>query len=208
VRRLPRPRDPTVTPEAAFTGTFHVHEGYEQLRRAYEEAASGTIPTRPPCELYCHSLTDPSILGPELRAAGAQTLTLFGLHMPASLFAGDEAARAEAKARAVAATLASLQSVLAEPLEDCLWRDSEGRPCLEALTPPELEAELGMPGGHIFHRDLSWPYAETEDEVGRWGVETAVPNVWVCGAAARRGGGVSGIPGANAATAVLAAGRY
>ena len=29
-----------------------------------------------------------------------------------------------------------------------------------------------MPGGHIFHRDLAWPYAERDDEVGRWGVET------------------------------------
>ena len=47
----------------------------------------------PPCELYCHSLTDPTILAPELRAAGAQTLTLFGLHMPARLFAADHDGR-------------------------------------------------------------------------------------------------------------------
>jgi phytoene dehydrogenase-like protein len=63
-----------------------------------------------------------------------------------------------------------------------------------------------MPGGHIFHRDLSWPFAELEEEVGRWGVETSYPNVWVCGSGARRGGCVSGIPGHNAARAVLGAG--
>ena len=108
--------------------------------------------------------------------------------------------------KAVDATLRSLESVLAEPLEECLWRDADGAPCLEALTPVEVEAELGMPGGHIFHRDLRWPFAESEAEVGAWGVETALPNVWICGAAARRGGGVSGIPGHNAARAVLAAG--
>jgi phytoene dehydrogenase-like protein len=96
--------------------------------------------------------------------------------------------------------------VLAEQIEDCMWRDADGNPCLEALTPPELELELGMPGGHIFHRDLAWPYAEREDDVGRWGVETAHPNVWLCGAGARRGGGVSGIPGHNAAQAVLSSG--
>ena len=95
--------------------------------------------------------------------------------------------------------------MLAEPIEDCLWRDADGAPCLEALTPLEIEAELGMPGGHIFHRDLAWPFAESDEEVGRWGVETAWPNVWICGAGARRGGGVSGIPGHNAARAVLAA---
>ena len=62
-----------------------------------------------------------------------------------------------------------------------------------------------MPGGHIFHRDLSWPFAETDEDVGRWGVETDHANVWLCGAGARRGGGVSGIPGHNAARAVLGA---
>lgn len=96
--------------------------------------------------------------------------------------------------------------MLGEPLEDCLLRDADGDPCLEALTPPELELELGMPGGHIFHRDLAWPYAEREEEVGRWGVETDHPNIWLCGAGARRGGGVSGIPGHNAAQAVLSSG--
>src|SRR5580704_1582092 len=187
------PRVPGVSSEDAFTGTFHVNEGYEQLAAAYDQAAAGRIPELPPCEVYCHSLTDPSILGGDLRQAGVQTLTLFGLHMPARLF---DPADATAKERAVAATLRSLNSVLAEPIEDSLLG-------LEALTPPEIEAEVGMPGGHIFHRDLQWPFAETDDEVGAWGVETEHANVWLCGAGARRGGGVSGIPGHNAARAVL-----
>jgi phytoene dehydrogenase-like protein len=204
LRRLPRLRDPDVTPEVAFAGTFHVNEGYDPLQAAYEQAAAGQIPKLPPCELYCHSLTDPSILGADLRAAGAHSLTLFGLHMPARLFAADPAG---AKGEAVAATLRSLNSALDEPIEDCLWVAPNGEPCLEALTPPELESELAMPGGHIFHRDLAWPFAETADEVGRWGVETDHANLWLCGAGARRGGGVSGIPGYNAAQAVLASGR-
>jgi phytoene dehydrogenase-like protein len=198
--RLPRLRDSRVGPRDAFAGTFHVNEGYEQLRRAFVQAERGEIPELPPCEAYCHSLTDPSILAPELAATGAQTLTVFALHMPARLFAAPEV-----KQRAVAATLRSLDSVLAEPLEDCLLRTPDGAPCLEALTPVELEARLAMPGGHIFHRDLAWPFAETDEEVGRWGVETEWANVWLCGAGARRGGGVSGIPGHNAARAVLAA---
>jgi phytoene dehydrogenase-like protein len=200
--RLPRLRDPAVDPAGVFAGTFHVNEGYGQLETAFREADAGRIPSVVPCELYCHSLTDPTILDAELRAAGAQTLTVFSLHMPAWLFSGD----GETKTRALAATLASINSVLAEPIEECLWRGPDGAPCLEAVTPVELEEQLGMPGGHIFHRDLSWPFAEADGEVGTWGVETAHGNVWLGGAGARRGGGVSGIPGHNAARAVLATG--
>src|SRR6185437_4315766 len=80
LRRLPRLRDRSVTPQEAFAGTFHVNEGYDQLQRAYAQAASGQIPEVPPCEAYCHSLTDPTILAPDLQAAGVHTLTVFGLH--------------------------------------------------------------------------------------------------------------------------------
>ena len=41
---------------------------------------------------------------------------------------------------------------------------------------------------------------------GRWGVETASERVLLCGAGARRGGGVSGIPGRAAAMALLSPG--
>ncbi|MFJ2030053.1 phytoene desaturase family protein [Streptosporangium sp. NPDC087985] len=194
--RLPRLRDADVDPVAAFSGTFHINEGRDQLARAYAEASAGRIPELPPAEVYCHSLTDPSILGPGLRAAGAQTMTLFGLHMPARLFREDPAG---ARKAALEATLASINRVLAEPIEDCLLRAPDGSLCLEAKTPVDLENEAGLPGGHIFHRDLSWPFGEP----GEWGVETAFERVLLCGAGARRGGGVSGIPGHNAAMALL-----
>ncbi|MDA0183251.1 NAD(P)/FAD-dependent oxidoreductase [Solirubrobacter phytolaccae] len=202
LRRLPKLRDSSLDPHEAFAGTFHVNESATQLAVAYASAQRGVVPELAPCEIYCHSLTDPTILGEELRASGAQTLTCFGLHMPARLFGGDHA---QAKAAAIKATLSSLNSVLAEPIEDCLYMTPGGEPCLEAKTPVELEHELGLPGGNIFHRDLAWPFAEDEASVGTWGVETEWDNVLLCGAGARRGGGVSGIPGHNAAMKVLSA---
>ncbi|GAB3447032.1 NAD(P)/FAD-dependent oxidoreductase [Phycicoccus ginsengisoli] len=201
--RLPRLRDEAVDPRAAFAGTFHVNEGYAQLQEAYAAAAAGRVPQVPPCEIYCHSLSDRSILGPGLAESDAQTLTLFGLHLPARLFRGSPEEHDQVKDLALARTLESLNAVLAEPIQDVLLRDADGAYCLEARTPVELEADLGLPGGNIFHRSLQWPWAERPEEVGTWGVETRHERVRLAGAGARRGGGVSGIPGHNSARSVL-----
>jgi phytoene dehydrogenase-like protein len=207
--RLPRLRDTSVDPRAAFAGTFHINEGYDQLQQSYAVAATGQVPDPIPCEIYCHSLSDRSILGPELAAGDAQTLTLFGLHLPARLFRegdspGDDLRRNDTQREVVlAATMRSLNSVLAEPIEDLILLDGNGDRCLEARTPLDLEADLGLPGGNIFHRSLQWPWAQSKAEIGTWGVETAYERVLICGAGARRGGGVSGIPGHNAAQRVL-----
>ncbi|MFI2617152.1 phytoene desaturase family protein [Streptomyces sp. NPDC018584] len=198
LKRLPRLRDTSVDPQEAFAGTFHIAEGYEELATAYAQAAGGATPTVPPSEIYCHSLTDPTILAPDLVERGYQTLTLFGLHTPARLFARDNDA---VRADLLKATLDQLDAHLAEPIADCLALDAEGRPCVEAKTPLDLERDLRLPGGHIFHGDLAFPYAE--EGSGRWGVATRHANVLLCGAGAVRGGGVSGIPGHNAAMAAL-----
>ncbi|MFB0614608.1 phytoene desaturase family protein [Streptomyces sp. AGS-58] len=196
--RLPGLRDPGVDPREAFAGTFHIAEGYRRLATAHAQAAAGELPAAPPSEIYCHSLTDPTILGPDLAERGYQTLTLFGLHTPARLFDRDNDGVREELLRS---TLAQLDAHLAEPLADCVATDADGRPCIEAKTPLDLERDLRLPGGHIFHRTLSWPYAD--HATGRWGVETGHAGVLLCGAGAVRGGGVSGVPGHNAAMAVL-----
>ncbi|MEU9390375.1 NAD(P)/FAD-dependent oxidoreductase [Streptomyces sp. NPDC048324] len=200
LKRLPRLRDDSVDPREAFAGTFHIAEGYEQLATAHAQAAAGRLPAAPPSEIYCHSLTDPTILGPDLVGQGYQTLTLFGLHTPARLFEADNDSVRE---ELLKSTLAQLDAHLAEPLADCLAVDADGRPCIEAKTPLDLERDLRLPGGNIFHRALAWPH--TQEGTGRWGVETGHANVLLCGAGAVRGGGVSGVPGHNAAMAVLEA---
>jgi phytoene dehydrogenase-like protein len=191
-------------PRVAFAGTLHLGEDYSDLERAYVEAAAGQVPSRLPGEVYCHSLTDPSILGQV--PAGTQTLTYFGLHLPATLF-DDPATRAERKELAVARAIASLDEHLLDPIESVVARDAAGQPCIEAKIPQDVEDDLAMPGGHIFHGDLAWPWATGKTGLGtpaaRWGVETSRPNILLCGSGARRGGAVSGLGGQNAAAAVL-----
>src|SRR5204862_209809 len=72
-----------VPAEHAFAGTFRLCEHEDEIATAYREAAAGEIPARPPAELYCHTLTDRSTLGPDA-PPGRNSLTLFGLHTPAS----------------------------------------------------------------------------------------------------------------------------
>ncbi|MDP9028688.1 MAG: NAD(P)/FAD-dependent oxidoreductase [Actinomycetota bacterium] len=207
LERLPRLRDARLDPVAAFGGTFHANEGFGQLGAAFDYAVAGRLPEPLPVEIYCHSLTDPSILSPELRATGAQTLTVFALQTPDRLAseANNEALRAELQA----AVLRSLDGVLAEPLADLLLTDADGRPCIETKTTLDLEHALHMPGGNIFHGPLSWPFAEEdaprETPAERWGVATAHPRILLAGAGAQRGGAVSGLGGHNAAMAVLEA---
>jgi phytoene dehydrogenase-like protein len=189
----------------AFAGTLHVAEDYTQLQQAYAEAAAGNLPSTQPGEVYCHSLTDPSILGP-LAAKGMHTLTYFGVHTPARLFEGSVE---EQRDIAVGRALDAINEHLEEPIESLVALDRNGEPCLEAKAPQDIDEALAMPGGHIFHGDLSWPWAPNRARLDtpahRWGVATDLENVVLCGSGARRGGAVSGIGGHNAAQAVLEA---
>ena len=183
-----------IDPRLAFAGTFHAFESFAQCESTYLQAKGGAMPEMLPVEMYCHTLTDPSILSADLQAQGYQTLTLFGLHTPAALFNTDNEG---AKAAALKAALASLNQYLVEPLENVIA-------AIEVKSPLDIESDVGLPRGNIFHKDLSFPFREDSQQT-RWGVETDDPRIFICGAGAIRGGGVSGIPGHNAAMAVLEA---
>ncbi len=203
--RLPKLKDQSLDPVAAFGGTFHINEKYSQLQSSFEQASKGEIPNPLPCEIYCHSLTDPSILSKALQEQGVQTLTVFALHTPHALLVGKDQDKMREKLKQ--AVLASLNSVLAENIEDLLMKDANGELCIEVKTTQDLEDVLRLPGGNIFHGALAWPFLEDHHSQStaaqKWGVETKRENLLVCGAGARRGGAVSGIGGHNAAMAVL-----
>src|SRR3984893_12885589 len=200
LRRLPKLKTKKYSATEAFSGTFHSDEGYEQMTASYDQASEGRLPEKMPCEMYCHTLTDDSILAPELREQGFHTMTLFGLDAPWSLFARDNKTM---RSRAEKRFLASINQWLEEPIEDCLAVASDGRHCIESNSPVDIEDALGMYHGNIFQNAPTFPFAERKDQVGTWGVETGYENVFLCGSSALRGGAVSGIPGHNAAMKIL-----
>ena len=188
-----------VSASDSFVGTLHINESFAQLERAYQQAKAGSLPDELPLEMYCHSLSDNSILSDELNQQGFHTLTIFALHTPAKLFDSDpEKVKEIAKQKA----LSALNQYLVDPIEDHLAIDANGKLCIEVKSPIDLENEINLPRGNIFHKDLSMPFKD-DDSTVKWGVETNHPRVFLCGAGAIRGGGVSGIPGHNAAMAIL-----
>jgi len=200
LRRLPRLKAEGIHPEEAFAGSFHIDEGYAQMQASWAAARDGHLPNPAPAETYCHTLTDHSILSPELRAQGFQTLTLFGLDMPWRLFTAEHDAR---RAEVARLCLQGLDRLCDEPFANCIARDRDGNLCMEIKTPQDLHREIGLDQGNIFHNAPSWFWADDEAEVGTWGVETPHTRIYRAGSSARRGGAVSGIPGRNAAMRVL-----
>lgn len=200
LRRLPKVKAHGVSSEEAFAGSFHIDEGYQQMQEAHRTATTAALPDPAPGEMYCHTLTDDSILSPDLRKQGYHTLTLFGLDMPYRLFASDHDARRD---RVKQLYLAGLNRICAEPFEDCLARDRDGNLCIEIRTPQDLERDVDLDLGNIFHNALSWFFTDDPEQIGKWGVETHYPGIYRAGSSALRGGAVSGIPGRNAAMCVL-----
>ncbi len=200
LKKLPRLKS-GVDPIKAFAGTFHINEDYSQLERAFQDSSAGIVPAVIPAEMYCHTITDPTILSEQFIELGYQTLTLFALHLPYQLFMQDNEGT---KSVVLARLFSQLNEYLVDPIESCLASDANGDLCVEVKSPVDLEGSLGMPLGNIFHKGLDFPFKE-EGESARWGVETESKRIFICGAGSLRGGGVSGIGGHNAAMAIMEA---
>ena len=72
------------------------------------------------------------------------------------------------------------------------------------LTPLDLETELGLVGGDIFHGQLTPDQLFSARPIlGHGNYRMPVKNLYLCGSGAHPGGGVSGLPGHNAAREIL-----
>jgi phytoene dehydrogenase-like protein len=72
------------------------------------------------------------------------------------------------------------------------------------LSPLDLEREFGLTGGDIFHGALTLDQLWTARPVlGHGDYRSPVNRLYLCGAGAHPGGGVSGLPGRNAAREII-----
>ena len=201
VARLPALRDAGADPGHAFAGTFHVNEGYAQLRPPTRRRRAGGSPRcrRASCTATRSPTRRSSPRASRRRRPHADRVR--AAHAGAAVRRRRSRAR-EAGGRGGDAAIARLGA---------------GRADLRAACGPTPTANLASRRERRPSSSQSWEcraatsstatssgrLPSPSDEIGRWGVETELPNIWLCGAGARRGGGVSGIPGHNAARAVL-----
>jgi phytoene dehydrogenase-like protein len=150
----------------------------------YETAMRGEIPERLWVDCVVASNVDPT-LAPE----GKHVMTCFVQYVPYRLEDGTWDDRRELLGRRVVESIAHYSPNVPGAME-----------AMQVLTPLDLERTYGLTEGNIFHGDLSLEQLFFMRPVPGWaGYRTPVDGLYLCGAGAHPGGGVTGAPGYNAA---------
>jgi len=172
-----------------LSGTIDICPSLGYLERAYDDAKTGGWAREP-----IVSMCIPSTLDDSLAPAGAHVASLFCQHFSPELSDGRD--WDEAKDR-VADHIIDTMDAYAPNFR----RAVVGR---QVLSPRDLEREFGLIGGDIFHGALHLdqiyslrPHAAHPD------YRTPIPGLYLCGSGAHPGGGVTGLPGHNAAREIL-----
>jgi phytoene dehydrogenase-like protein len=157
------------------------------MDRAHHEAREHGWSPDPIVEMLIPSTVDDSLAPP-----GAHVASLFCQH-----FSPDLGARWEEHREEVADLVIDTVDRYAPNFKASVL----GR---MVLTPLDLERKLGLVGGDIFHGALSLDQLFSARPVlGHADYRGPVPHLYLCGSGAHPGGGVTGLPGRNAAREVL-----
>jgi phytoene dehydrogenase-like protein len=167
----------------------HIGPGIDYLERAYDDAKYGWYSRQPFLTPVAPTIVDDSLAPP-----GKHVINVFGGHAPYAL--RDGASWADEKPNLVKAALAVLEE-MAPGFSDQIID-------IETLVAPDLEAIVGLPQGHIFHGELTADQLFWQRPAPHWSdYRTPVTGLYQCGSSCHPGGGVSGIPGHNAAREIL-----
>jgi phytoene dehydrogenase-like protein len=183
------PAIPDTAPELA-NGTITVSPDMEYLERGYDDWKRGTWSRQPFLDISVPSLIDPTV-APE----GGHMMTVFVQYVPPALAEGEwTPARRDAFADTVLSTIEQHAPGFRDSIVD-----------LETRTPHELEQEVGLTEGNIFHGELTLDQLLFNRPVpGYAQYRGPLKRLYMCGSATHPGGGVMGAPGYNAAREILA----
>jgi phytoene dehydrogenase-like protein len=166
-----------------FRAQVEIARSIDDTQAACDAARAG-VPAPEWCELYFQTAYDASVA-----PRGYDTMSVFAQYAPYSLASGSWDEERERIGDAVIDAIARF----APDVADCVLER-------QVLGPPDVEARIGLTGGHIFQGECL-PAQMWER---RFGPRTGVDGVYLCGAATHPGGSVMAVNGRNAAAAVLA----
>jgi phytoene dehydrogenase-like protein len=179
---------PGTEPGPQHRGTIHICPDQDFIERAYDDAKYGRPSTQPVLECTIPSAVDPTVAPP-----GRHLMSMFVQYGPYELRDGswdDE------------------RDGFADRCFDLLneYAPNFKRAVLDrqVLAPPDLEQVFNLTGGNIFQGAMTPGQLFAFRPVpGHARYRTPLRGLYLCGAAAHPGGGVMGIPGLNAARAIL-----
>ncbi len=171
-------------PARTLAGRIHIGPEIDYLERAFDASKYGGFSTEPYLEAVVPSLSDP-----ELAPAGKHVMSIYAQFAPYKLRDTDWKAQSEALGDTVVKTLARYAPDLPGLI---LHR--------HVITPADLEQQLGMTGGHIFHGELALDQLFSLRPLLGWAsYRTPLRGLYLCGSGTHPGAGLTGASGANAA---------
>ena len=176
--------------DAGFAYPTYTHIGptIDYLERAYDDAKYGDMSRQPFVTPVTPTFVDDTVAPP-----GKHIVNLFGGHAPYTLKEGDWTTRKDELVRNVL-----------KVVDEHAPGFSDGIIGMQVLTPPDIEAKIGSPHGHIFHGELNIDqlfWARPAPHFADY--RSPLKNLYQCGASAHPGGGVGAVVGHNAAREIL-----
>lgn len=179
---------------AHLRGDIAIAPNLDYLERAYDEAKYGSFSKKPYMNVVIPSLCDPSVAPP-----GKHVMSIFVQYAPYNIKEGAEnwPKYRDAFGDAVIDTLAEYAPGLKESI---LHR--------QVLTPWDIEQQIGLTEGNIFHGELSMEQLLFLRPAAGWArYQTPVNGLWMCGSGTHPGGGIMGSPGELCAKRLLKSGE-
>lgn len=167
---------------------MHIAPDIDYLERAYDDAKHGWYSSRPFITPVVPTMVDTTLAPP-----GKHVVNLFGGHAPYTLKGGDWATEKENFRKTVFDTIEEYAPGFRDDVIEA-----------QLLVAPDIENIVNLPQGHIFHGELSTDQLFFQRPVSGYAdYRTPVKGLYICGSSMHPGGGVSGIPGFNAAREVM-----
>jgi phytoene dehydrogenase-like protein len=172
----------------SIAGRIHIGPNLDYLERAFDCVKYGNVSTAPWLDI-----TIPSIADTELTPRGAHVASIYTHYSPFALRGSDWSV---AKNMLLANTLDVLEAYAPGVRSLVLAAD--------VVTPLELEARIGLSGGHIFHGELALDQLFTmRPLLGHASYGGPVRGLHLCGGGTHPGGFMTGASGRLAAQTVL-----